>query len=68
MVERPNPKINPSTPQDPYKLKIALVGEQGVGKTCFCKEFAKGVYDITDSTTVGSDFYSRTMNVSKGNV
>ena len=68
MVERPNPKIIPQAPQEPLKLKIIVVGEQGVGKSCFRKQFAKSEYNASEATTIGSDFYSKTLKVSKGTV
>ena len=67
MVERPS-KITPETPIDPSKIKITVVGEQGVGKTLLCKKFAYGDCPSGEDKTVGSDFYSKTLKCSKGMV
>eukprot|EP00347_Sterkiella_histriomuscorum_P015182 403358006 len=61
MVERPNAKITPDPVQDPAKLKIVVVGEQAVGKTCICKRFANNTYNANEEKTIGSDFYSKTL-------
>ena len=68
MVERPNTKIVPEPVTDPAKLKIVVVGEQGVGKTCLIKRFATNEYTASEEKTVGSDFYSKTFKCSKSMV
>jgi small GTP-binding protein len=37
-----------------------------VGKTSLCKKFARDEFDQNEDKTIGSDFYSKTMKVSKG--
>ncbi|CDW77695.1 dnaj homolog subfamily c member 27-like [Stylonychia lemnae] len=64
MVERPNPKIVPDPVQEPAKVKIVVVGEPSVGKTCLSKRFALGTFNANEEKTIGSDFYSKTLNKS----
>ena len=66
MVERPNPRIEPDLVVDPLKLKIVMVGESGVGKTCLIKRFDFNTYNASEEKTVGSDFFSKTLKCTKG--
>lgn len=59
MVERPNTKIVPDLIPDPLKLKVVVVGDSGVGKTCLLKRFALGTFSAEEEKTIGSDFYSK---------
>eukprot|EP00826_Nyctotherus_ovalis_P008339 TRINITY_DN12155_c0_g4_i2.p1 TRINITY_DN12155_c0_g4~~TRINITY_DN12155_c0_g4_i2.p1 ORF type:complete len:227 (-),score=54.38 TRINITY_DN12155_c0_g4_i2:78-758(-) len=43
------------------KMKIAMVGESGVGKTCLINRYVSNVFDATDATTAAS-FKSRTLS------
>ena len=47
------------------KMKIAMVGESGVGKTCLINRFVNNVFDNTEPTKAAS-FKSRTLTSSDG--
>ncbi len=64
MVSRPG-KIAPVIPPEPTKVKVALVGDSQVGKTCFCKGF-KDNFTTEYEPTIGSDYYSKTTKTTKG--
>ncbi len=59
MVERPNSKIVPEPIPDSLKLKVVVVGDQGVGKTSLLKRYASNTYIVEDERTIGSDFYTK---------
>ena len=49
------------------KMKIVVIGESGVGKTCLINRYVKNVFDVTEPT-VGSYFNSRDLNASDGSM
>ena len=59
MVERPNTKIVPEPVPESLKLKVVVVGDQAVGKTCFLKRYANNAYSTEEDKTIGSDFYTK---------
>ena len=66
MVSRPSQKIKVEPPPEAQKMKVVVVGEQGVGKTSLCKQFAQGIFNSSEEKTIGSDFYSKSFKSSKG--
>lgn len=45
-------------------VKVAIVGSEGVGKTCLAQRFAQGTYhEEAPPPTVGADFLLRTLQV-----
>ena len=59
MVERPNLKIVPEPVPESFKLKVVVVGDQGIGKSCLLKRYAQNTFSVDEEKTVGSDFYSK---------
>ena len=59
MVERPNVKIVPDPVPESLKLKVVVVGDQGIGKSCLLKRYAQNTFSVDEEKTVGSDFYSK---------
>ena len=45
------------------KVKIALIGSTGVGKTCIIKRFAEDTYDEGGISTIGGAYYQKTMTI-----
>ena len=44
-------------PKPAYIIKICLLGQAGVGKTCICKRLALDVFEAYTKPTIGLDFY-----------
>ena len=43
--------------------KVLIIGDSGVGKSCFLMRFADGDYDHSYETTMGIEFKVKTLNV-----
>ena len=50
-----------------YVVKIALVGDYGVGKTCIVSRFARDYFPMTDMSTLGVDFDSKLIDFKENN-
>lgn len=46
----------------PVEIKLVLVGNTNVGKTCLCKYAVTGCYDDSVSPTLGASYLSKTMS------
>ena len=46
----------------PEPVKVVLLGEAGVGKTCIISQFISGVFDPDTITTLSSQFISKTID------
>ncbi|KAI3874566.1 hypothetical protein MKX03_028575 [Papaver bracteatum] len=44
-----------------FRVKLVLLGESGVGKSCIVLRFVRGQFDTTSKVTVGASFLSQTM-------
>ncbi len=44
-----------------YLLKMVIVGDSGVGKSCLLLRFSDDVFDASVSATIGIDFKIRTV-------
>ncbi|XP_076961047.1 ras-related protein RABF1-like [Bidens hawaiensis] len=43
------------------RVKLVLLGDSGVGKTCIVLRFVRGQFDPTSKVTVGASFLSQTI-------
>ena len=50
-----------------YVVKLALVGDYGVGKTCIVSRFARDYFPISDMSTLGVDFDSKLIDFKENN-
>lgn len=51
-----------STPP-PRTIKICIIGDAGVGKTCFRQRYLTDVLSLGYRATIGADFISRSVVV-----
>ena len=51
-----------------YLLKLIIIGDAGVGKTCLLLRFAEENYQNSHIATIGIDFKIRTINLDGKNV
>ena len=49
-----------------YVLKLIIIGDSGVGKTCLLKRFAKNLFDMNTKHTIGVEFLSKTVTLGNG--
>lgn len=58
-----NLSVNNATVSDSKNLKVKLVllGDSGVGKSCIVLRFVRGQFDPTSKVTVGASFLSQTI-------
>jgi Ras-related protein Rab-8A len=54
--------MNPRSHYD-YLAKLLIIGDSGVGKTCFLLQFADGAFNSTYVATIGIDFKMKTIDV-----
>lgn len=52
----------PSTQYD-YLIKLLIIGDSGVGKTCFLLRFSEDNFNISHLATIGIDFKIKTIDV-----
>jgi Ras-related protein Rab-8A len=52
----------PSTQYD-YLIKLLIIGDSGVGKTCFLLRFSEDNFNISHLATIGIDFKIKTIEV-----
>jgi small GTP-binding protein len=45
------------------KIKVVLLGESGVGKTCIVLRFAKGTFNASSGATLGATFLSKSLEL-----
>lgn len=51
-----------------YLIKLILIGDSGVGKTCFLLRFADDNFTSSHISTIGIDFKIKTINIDGKNV
>ena len=51
-----------------YLLKLIIIGDAGVGKTCLLLRFSEESYQNSHIATIGIDFKIRTINLDGKNV
>ena len=44
-------------------LKVVLLGESGVGKTCIINKFTSGIYDPEVVSSISAQFVSKTIEI-----
>ncbi|KAL0303300.1 UNVERIFIED_CONTAM: Ras-related protein RA [Sesamum radiatum] len=44
-----------------FRVKLVLLGDSGVGKSCIVLRFVRGQFDPTSKVTVGASFLSQTI-------
>ena len=57
MLKKPVPRLKPDPLPQQEKIKIAVVGEQKVGKTQFLASYCNKAFNADYEKTVGSDFF-----------
>ena len=57
MLKKPYPRMKPDPIPTPEKIKIAVVGDKGVGKTQMLSSYCNGKYSEEYDPTIGSDFF-----------
>ncbi|CAI0442668.1 unnamed protein product [Linum tenue] len=56
-----NPDSNGSTDSKSLRVKLVLLGDSGVGKSCIVLRFVRGQFDPTSKVTIGASFLSQTI-------
>ncbi|KAF9594727.1 hypothetical protein IFM89_034710 [Coptis chinensis] len=56
-----NSESNGATDSKNLKVKLVLLGDSGVGKSCIVLRFVRGQFDPTSKVTVGASFLSQTI-------
>ncbi len=46
-----------------HLVKILMVGESGVGKTCIIKRFIKNEFSLTHLSTIAIDFKMKVIDI-----
>lgn len=49
-------------------LKVVLVGDTKVGKSCILSRFVQGTFDRDIPATIGAAFFTKVLTTSSGNV
>ena len=49
-----------------YTIKTVIVGDSGVGKTCFLVRFIRDIFDDCSQPTLGVDFLSKIVETKQG--
>ncbi|CAN6310987.1 unnamed protein product [Urochloa humidicola] len=52
---------NSETDSKNFRVKLVLLGDSGVGKSCIVLRFVRGQFDPTSKVTVGASFLSQTL-------
>ena len=63
-------KGGPATKGQPvdYKISIIMIGDSGVGKTCFLLKFADENFNTSHISTIGIDFKIKTIQLDGKNI
>ena len=56
----------PAAPGGPTRVKMVLLGESGVGKSCVVLRFVRGQFDPSSKVTVGAAFMSHPVALPDG--
>jgi Ras-related protein Rab-8A len=55
--------VTRSNTQYDYLVKLLIIGDSGVGKTCFLLRFSEDNFTTSHLTTIGIDFKIKTIEV-----
>ena len=51
-----------------YLIKLIIIGDAGVGKTCFLLRFSDNSFTTSHISTIGMDFKIKTLNIDGKNI
>jgi len=57
-----------SSPSSKLLIRIITLGDSGVGKTCIMQRFCRDTFTESTLTTVGAEYYGKTIKVNDKNV
>ena len=60
--------MNAKRPQYDYLLKLIVIGDSSVGKTCILLRFSDDQFPTSHMPTIGIDFRIKTINIDKKTV
>jgi len=49
-------------------IRIITLGDSGVGKTCIMQRFYRDIFTESTLTTVGAEYYGKTIKINDRNV
>ena len=52
-----------ASPTDGKGIKLVLIGDSGVGKTCIISRFTKNSFDVNPGSTIGASYASKTIEI-----
>jgi len=58
--------VNPAAPGLPPRVKLVLLGDSGVGKSCLVQRYVRGAFDPGSKVTVGAAFMSHSLTLPDG--
>lgn len=60
------PRVADQAPTAPARVKLVLLGDSGVGKSCLVLRYVRGQFDPTSKVTVGAAFMSHSVHLQSG--
>lgn len=58
--------VGPAAPEPPPRVKLVLLGDSGVGKSCLVQRYVRGAFDPSSKVTVGAAFMSHSLTLPDG--
>ena len=52
-----------ASPNEGKGIKLVLIGDSGVGKTCIISRFTKNSFDVNPGSTIGASYASKTIEI-----
>ncbi|KAG1673559.1 hypothetical protein FOA52_003859 [Chlamydomonas sp. UWO 241] len=65
-ASQPEPSTRHPGSGIPARVKIVLLGDSGVGKSCLALRYVRGLFDDSSRATVGASFMSHTVRLPSG--
>ena len=53
---------------EPPSIKITLLGNPGVGKTCIIARYIENVYNENNASTIGANYSEKTIKKKEENI